>query len=178
MGDIAQRLGAIHQRIERATLAAGRRPTDVRLIAVSKLQSVDAIREAYAAGVRDFGENYVQELVQKSDALVDLPDLRFHLIGHLQTNKVKAVVGIASMVHSVDSVRLAQELGKRCQATELAASKRWPFSFGLGDVTTDRSLPILIEVNVGGESQKSGCCPEEAAEILAYATCPACARSV
>jgi PLP dependent protein len=168
MGAIAERLGEIHQRIERAALAAGREPSEVRLVAVSKLQPVEAIREAYAAGVRDFGENYVQELVQKADALADLADLRFHLIGHVQTNKARAIAGLVSVVHSVDSLRLVDELGKRCLAVLLPATKLWPSSSGLGDaVTVQPRLPVLIEVNVGGEAQKSGCLPEATAEILA-----------
>ncbi len=167
MDSIADRLGAIRGRIERAAVAAGRRPSDVRLVAVSKLQSSQDMRRAYAEGVRDFGENYVQELVRKSEELADLSDLRFHLIGHLQTNKAKLVVGRVSAVHSVDSVRLVEELGKRSLAAEVPVAKQCPLAGGLGGAATARQLPVFIEVNVGGEAQKSGCEPEQAAAVLA-----------
>jgi PLP dependent protein len=167
MGEIAERLREIHQRIERAAVRAGRHPSEIRLVAVSKLQPAAAIREAYLEGVRDFGENYVQELAQKADELADLTDLRFHLIGHLQTNKAKVVAGRVSVVHSIDSVRLAQELGRRCETARVPATKRWSESIGLGEATTEDALPVLIEVNVGGEAQKSGCEPSQAADVLA-----------
>jgi pyridoxal phosphate enzyme (YggS family) len=168
MSSIAERLGEIRARIEHAAVAARRKPEEVRLVAVSKLQPTSALREAYAAGVRDFGENYVQELVRKADELADLVDLRFHLIGHLQTNKAKAVVGRVSAVHSVDSVRLAEELGKRAAAAELPITKHWPVDgFGLDVAVTSRVLPVFVEVNVGGEAQKSGCAPDAAKEVLA-----------
>lgn len=167
MSRIAENLSAIRERIARAAAAAGRSPDSVRLIAVSKLQPAQAIREAYAAGVRDFGENYVQELVKKSDELSDLSDLRFHLIGHLQSNKARAIVGRVSMVHSVDSVRLAEELGKRAQTASLDPKKQWPFADGLSGAQTSQTLPVLVEVNVGGEAQKSGCTPEDTAAVLA-----------
>jgi pyridoxal phosphate enzyme (YggS family) len=167
MSSIADRLNEIRQRIARAAVAAGRCPSDVRLVAVSKLQSSEAMRDAYAEGVRDFGENYVQELARKSDELIDLADLRFHLIGHLQTNKARAVVGRVSAVHSVDSVRLVEELGRRSLVAELPAAKQWPLNAGLDGAVTARSLPVFVEVNVGGEAQKSGCAPEQAAAVLA-----------
>src|SRR5687768_6898329 len=88
---VASRLREQLERVHAAALAAGREPSTVRLLAVSKFHPASAIAEAYAAGQRDFGENYVQELVRKSAELAHLPDLRFHLIGHLQTNKAKAV---------------------------------------------------------------------------------------
>jgi PLP dependent protein len=167
MGSIADRLCEIRERIERAAVAAGRRSSDVRLVAVSKLQSSQSMRAAYAEGVRDFGENYVQELVRKSDELADLPDLRFHLIGHLQTNKARSVIGRVSAVHSVDSVRLVEELGKRALAVQVPAAKRCPLAGGLDGAATARRLPVFIEVNVAGEGQKSGCAPEQAAAMLA-----------
>jgi PLP dependent protein len=167
MGQIAERLREIHERIERAAVSAGRCPSEVRLVAVSKFQPVEAIREVYAEGVRDFGENYVQELAQKANDLADLTDLRFHLIGHLQSNKAKVVAGRVSVVHSIDSVRLAHEIGRRCETASLPAAKRWPMSFGLDNATAQDALPVLIEVNVGGEAQKSGCQPSELADVLA-----------
>src|SRR5581483_163345 len=115
----------------------------VKLIAVSKTVSIEKIREAYDAGQRDFGENYAQELVQKADALQK--DIRWHFIGHLQSNKAKMVAPRAFMVHSVDSASLAKELGKRAT----------------------RELPVLLEVNVAGEASKSGCAPSEVEALLA-----------
>lgn len=166
MSSIAERLRTVRDRIDRAAEAVGRRPGEVRLVAVSKLQPVEAIREAYAAGVRDFGENYVQELVRKSELLADLEDLRFHLIGHLQTNKAKAIATRVSVVHSLDSVRLVEELGKRLGAVPVPEGRRWSAANG-GGFSPSAALAVLIEVNVGGESQKSGCPPEAAAEVLA-----------
>ena len=146
MPAIADRLSAVRRRIADAAARSGRDPDAVRLVAVSKKKSADDVREAYEAGQRDFGENYVQELLQKADALADLPDVRWHMIGHLQRNKVKQVVRVAGLVHTVDSVRLAAELGKRtCERAE--------------------PLPVFIEVNVGGEAQKSGCEPTAAREV-------------
>jgi PLP dependent protein len=167
MDQVADRLRAIHERIARAAAVAGRPAGDVRLVAVSKYQPVEAMREAYAAGVRDFGENYVQEIVRKSDQLGDLPDLRFHMIGHLQTNKSRQVAGRVSAIHSVDSARLAEELGKRCNLVELPAAKRWPTKAGASGGACQQALPVLIEVNLGGEAQKSGCAPDDTAAVLA-----------
>jgi len=119
------------------------------LLAVSKFQPTSAILEAYAAGQRDFGENYVQELCRKAEELAHLNDLRFHLIGHLQTNKARAVAPVAASVQTIDSTRLAQELGRRCGSTR----QKGP-------------LDVLVEVNVSGELSKSGCAPEELAPVL------------
>src|SRR5690606_37442974 len=158
--DIARRLAAQRERIAQAALRAGRDPKTVRLIAVSKGQPAEALRAAYQAGQRDFGENYVQELVAKAEALADLPDLRFHLIGHLQRNKPRTVAGLASAVHSVDSPRLAQELGKRAAARGVPEARRWRPEDGA-------RLPVLAEVNIAGEPGKSGCRPEALGELLA-----------
>ncbi len=114
------------------------------LVAVSKYQSAAAIRAAYGAGQRDFGENYVQELSQKSAELADLGELRWHLIGHLQRNKARAITPLAHLIHTVDSAELAAELDHRAS----------------------RPLPVLVEVNVGGEAQKSGCPPQALPELL------------
>jgi pyridoxal phosphate enzyme (YggS family) len=120
----------------------------VKLIAVSKTKSADAIREAYGAGQRAFGENYAQELAVKAEALADLPDLEWHFIGHLQTNKAKVVARFARVVHTVDSAALARELAKRA--------------------ARDGALPldVLIEVNVGREAQKAGVSPGEIEEVM------------
>ncbi|HNS95422.1 MAG TPA: YggS family pyridoxal phosphate-dependent enzyme [Polyangiaceae bacterium] len=136
---IAHRLDQVRQRIEQAARRGGRRAQDVLLIAVSKTQPESAIRAAYDAGQRDFGENYVQELVQKAHALRDLPDLRWHLIGHLQRNKVKTVLDVVQVVHTVDRLALVTELGKRLSAP----------------------LDVLVEINVGQESSKTGASPDQ-----------------
>ena len=150
---VAEGLAEVHERIARAAEAAGRDPATVRLIAVSKTKPAAAIREAYAAGQRDFGENYAQELVQKAEELSDLSDLRWHFIGHLQSNKARVVVRAAHVVHTVDGPTLARELGKR------AASE------GRGD--TRERMPVLVEVNVGGEAQKHGSTAADLGAVLA-----------
>jgi PLP dependent protein len=146
MIDVATNLARGKLRIATAAARAGRDPSDVRLVAVSKTPPPEAVRAAYAAGQRDFGENYAQELKDKATALADLGDLRWHFIGHLQRNKARMVVPHAAVVETVDSLRLAEELAH--QARRLG-----------------RTLGCLVQVNVGGEEQKSGCAPEEAAEI-------------
>jgi hypothetical protein len=162
MPGVAENLALVRQRILDAAKRCGRDPSTVRLVAVSKRQPVDAIREAYAAGQRDFGENYVQELVSKSQELAELTDLRWHMIGHLQRNKVKLVVLAASVVHTVDSSELALELDKRAKDFPVPPEKQ--LSFGARPM--DARLPVLVEVNVGGEEQKSGCEPHELDSIL------------
>ena len=147
-------LSDIQQELALAARRAGRSPASVRLIAVSKQQSPDAIRQAYALGVRDFGESFVQELVRKAEALVDLPDLCFHMIGHLQKNKAKHVARVADYVHSVDSKDLAQELGRRRAALSESQGR------GCGP------LRVLVQVNLARESQKAGCDPLELPRLL------------
>lgn len=144
---IAAALAKTRQRIVEAARAAGRDPATVRLVAVSKTKPAAMIREAYAAGQRDFGENYAQELAEKAAALADLTELRWHFIGHLQSNKAKVVAPLAAVVHTVDSASLAAELAKR--AARLA-----------------RQLTVLVEVNVGGEAQKHGAPPAEVPALL------------
>jgi pyridoxal phosphate enzyme (YggS family) len=121
-------------------------PPGVTLVAVSKTQPLELIREAYAAGQRHFGENYVQEWRAKAEAMADLPDLVWHFIGSLQTNKAKYLVGRVGLVHTVDRMELAAELGRR------SAQK---------GTTTH----VLVEVNVAGEASKSGCAPGEVAQL-------------
>jgi len=135
---VAERVAAI-----RAELPAG-----VTLVAVSKTQPAEAIREAYAAGQRDFGENYAQEWRDKADALADLADLRWHFIGGLQTNKVKYLAGRVAAIHTVDRVELAREISKRFAAKGAVAR-------------------VYLEVNVGGEASKSGCAPDEVPALAA-----------
>jgi PLP dependent protein len=145
---VAEGLAVVRARIEGAARASGRVASDVKLIAVSKKKPPDSIREAYAAGQRAFGENYAQELVAKAEALADLEDIEWHFIGHVQTNKARLVAEFADVVHAVDSPALARELGKRAAKTRSAA------------------LPVLIEVNVGGELQKAGASPSELEEVM------------
>jgi pyridoxal phosphate enzyme (YggS family) len=154
---LAARLRAVTERVALASAAAGRGQS-VRLLAVSKGQPASLLRAAYALGQRDFGENYVQELTQKAEALADLPELRLHLIGHLQRNKAKYVVQHASAVHSLDSLALVEELTRRMHGREVPAPKR---AFG-----GDGRLPVLVEVSIAGEAQKSGCPPAELAAVL------------
>ncbi|HEY3819327.1 MAG TPA: YggS family pyridoxal phosphate-dependent enzyme [Polyangiaceae bacterium] len=146
---IAARLAEVRGRIERAALAAGRDAALVKLVAVSKTKGPEAVREAYAAGQRAFGENYAQELAGKAEALADLPGLEWHFIGHLQTNKARVVAKHAHVVHTVDSEALARELGKRASREERPAP-----------------LPVLIEVSLGGEAQKAGATPSEIEEVM------------
>jgi pyridoxal phosphate enzyme (YggS family) len=162
IAEIGPRLEAVRKRVADAARASGRDPEAVRIVAVSKTKGSDAIRTAYAAGHRDFGENYAQELVKKAAELEDLPHLRWHFIGHLQRNKARLVARVASVVHTVDSVRLAEELGKR--ATEAPVPSARAFS-RRGDAL-DARLQVLVEVNIAGESQKSGCPPDDVPALL------------
>ena len=147
---IVRNLHATHARLADVCRAAGRDPAEVTLMAVSKRHPAEAIRVAWEAGQRVFGENYVQELVEKAEALSGLEGLRFHLIGHLQRNKVRAVVRAGAYVDTVDSLRLLDTLGDECARQGLV-------------------LPICLQVNVAGESQKSGCHPSELSELVAAA---------
>ncbi len=131
MGSIGGRLSEIRARIDAARGASGR---EVRLVAVSKGHPASAVREAFLAGQRDFGENYVQELLKKRAELADLTDLRWHFIGHLQRNKVKDVLP-CRLVHTLDRAELAAALAARAAAPQ----------------------DVLLEVNVAGEPQKAGC---------------------
>jgi pyridoxal phosphate enzyme (YggS family) len=146
---VAEGLAAVSARIERAALAAGRDPSSVRLVAVSKTKGPEAVREAFAAGQRAFGENYAQELAAKAEALADLDGIEWHFIGHLQSNKAKIVARHADVVHTVDSASLARELGRRAAGEQRAAP-----------------LPVLIEVNVAREPQKAGAAPSEIDEVI------------
>ncbi len=135
----------IKVRIETACAESGRDVSSVTLIAVSKRQPEDKIEELYRLGQRDFGENYVQELVSKAAELErrGCTDIRWHFIGHLQTNKAKLLIPYVASVHSVDSEKVA-----------LALAKAWSTSGRAG------KLPVFIEVNISRESSKSGIAPE------------------
>jgi pyridoxal phosphate enzyme (YggS family) len=138
---VAENIADIRTRIAAAAHRTGRKPEEVVLMAVSKTVSPDRIREAYKAGLRLFGESRVQEMAAKADALRDLKDAEWHLIGHLQTNKSLKAAELFGAVESVDSVRLAEKLNA---ATEQVG----------------KTLAVLIEINVGGEAAKSGLAPE------------------
>jgi pyridoxal phosphate enzyme (YggS family) len=146
---IAENLAQVYARIDRAAAESGRDIRGIRLVAVSKTKGPDAVREAYAAGQRDFGENYAQELAGKAEALRDLRDIAWHFIGHLQTNKARIVAKHAHVVHTVDSEALARELGKR-------VAKERPGT----------PMPVLVEVSVGGESQKAGVAPGDLVDVM------------
>ena len=136
MIDLHDNIARVQERIAAASVRAGRRPEEVKLVAVSKTVPPERIRQAYEAGLRDFGENRVQEADAKRSALSDLT-VTWHLVGHLQTNKAKLARELFHWVHSVDSGRLAAKLHQAAPCS--------------GD-----RLPVLLEVNLGGEPTKSG----------------------
>jgi len=138
---IASNLARVQERITAAARRAGREPREITLVAVTKTVPLEAIVAAYTLGLRHFGENRVQEALQKVAGRP--PGATWHMIGHLQRNKAKAAVRIFDLIHSVDSVPLAQELDRHCRA--------------LG-----KRLPVLLEVNVAGEASKFGFLPEGA----------------
>ena len=142
---IRENLEKVRENIVKAAKDAGRDPGSVTLIAVSKTKPVSMLQEAYDAGVRDFGENKVQEITEKYPQLPK--DIRWHMIGHLQTNKVKYIVDKVTMIHSVDSLKLASEISRQA-------------------VKHDTTVDILIEVNVAGEESKFGVSPAQAPELV------------
>lgn len=145
MSFIEENLNHVEQKIREACLRCGRKREDVTLIVVSKTKPVSMIQEVISLGPRDFGENKPQELRDKYDVLPK--DLRWHMIGNLQRNKVKYVVGRAVMIHSVGSFALAAEIEKECAKHSLV-------------------MPCLVEVNMAHEASKGGIVPEEAREFM------------
>ncbi|MFZ0962250.1 MAG: YggS family pyridoxal phosphate-dependent enzyme [Terriglobia bacterium] len=143
--NIGENIARVEERIAAACRRSGRRREDLRLVAVSKTHPPELIREAFAAGLRDFGENRVQEANSKRPGLADL-DATWHLVGHLQSNKVRAARELFHWVHSLDSLRLAEKLVQ-------AASPG------------DARLPVLLEVNLGGEASKAGVRAKEVAAL-------------
>ena len=145
---IAQRLGAVRDRVARAAVEVGRAPGDVTMIAVSKRQPIHKVLEAYDLGVRDFGENTAQGLKEKAQAFEQAGKdaVRWHFIGQLQTNKVKAVLPHSYRVHSVDRRSLAREIEKRAP---------------------EQGVDVLIQVNLAGEGQKGGVAPDDALDFAA-----------
>jgi pyridoxal phosphate enzyme (YggS family) len=146
---IAENIFATRERIAAAAKRVGRRPEEIALMAVSKTHPPERIREAYAAGLRLFGENRVQEFAGKAGALTDLAEAEWHMIGHLQTNKALKAAELFRAVDSVDSVKLAEKLDSAARS--------------LG-----KKLSVLVEINVGGETAKSGVAPDsrELEELL------------
>ncbi len=142
---LKENLQKVEENIEAACKRAGRDRSEVTLIAVSKTKPVDMLQEVYDTGIREFGENKVQEMMDKYEVLPK--DIQWHMIGHLQRNKVKYLMGKAALIHSVDSLRLAEEIS--------AQSVKH-------DVITD----ILIEVNIAGEESKFGTSKEEAMALV------------
>ncbi len=143
--NVAENLKIVNRNIEEACNRAGRKRSDVTLIAVSKTKPVDLIMKAYNEGVRDFGENKVQELTAKMEEMPK--DIRWHMIGHLQRNKVKYIAGRVALIHSVDSYELAEEISKQC-------------------VKRDLTQDILVEINIADEESKFGAAYDDAEELV------------
>lgn len=142
---IRENLKTVESKIQAACRKCGRNRAEVRLIAVSKTKPVEMLLEAYDCGCRDFGENKVQELIDKYDKLPK--DIRWHMIGHLQRNKVKYIVDKVYLIHSVDSLRLAEEISREAVKKQVTVS-------------------VLVEVNVANEASKFGASAGEAATLV------------
>ena len=142
---VRENLREVQEKLTAAALRAGRRPEDVLLIAVSKTKPIELMMEAYEAGIRDFGENKVQEILRKAPLMP--PDVRWHMIGHLQKNKVRQVIGTACLIHSVDTVELAEKIEKEAEKQDL-------------------DVDILLEVNVAEEETKFGFRLEETEDAV------------
>jgi len=137
---IAENIARVRERIAAAARRTGRIPDEITLMGVSKTFPPERIREAYATGLRIFGENRVQEFAEKANALRDLRDTEWHLIGHLQTNKAAKATELFDAIDSVDSVRMAEKLNAFAESA-------------------GKKLSVLVEINVGGEKSKSGVAP-------------------
>ncbi len=147
---VRERLAAVRERIARAAERARRDPEGILLLAVTKVFPAGTIREAYNLGLREFGENYVQEFEDKAPALADLEGARFHLIGHLQSNKTKKAAELFHVVQTVDSEKLARRLNE-----------------------AGRPIEVMLEVKLSSEEAKSGAAPEKLPELIrAVCACP------
>jgi hypothetical protein len=155
---IADRLAEVRERIAAAARSAGRDPSSVRLIAVSKTFPLNLVRDAYAAGQRDFGENRVQEALQKIDESTDL-EIRWHLLGHLQTNKARKAAPAFATIQSVDSIELIQKLDRAAEEAEAKSE-------------------LLIQVDLAGEATKFGASPTEVPRLFEAAAACSAARVV
>ena len=140
---LRERLAQVRDRIDRAAIRAGREASDITLVAVTKVFPASVIREAYEAGLRDFGENYVQEFEAKAPEVGDLTGTRFHLIGHLQSNKSKKAAELFSVIQTVDSAKLARRLDEAA-----------------------RPLDVMLEVKISPEEAKNGADPAELPELI------------
>ncbi len=147
MSVISENLNKIREKIDGAAKKSGREGKDITLIAVTKTYSVDMINEAIDNGVTDIGENKVQEIVEKYDGV---KPVRWHLIGHLQTNKVKYIIDKVHMIHSVDSIHLMDEIERQAKKHNIV-------------------MNILIQINISGEETKFGIRPEQLEEMLVHA---------
>lgn len=143
---IGDNVRAVYERLHRAALAVGRRVDSVRLVAATKFVSVEAIREGLAAGLTILGESRLQEALPKIEALRGKP-VRWHFIGRLQRRKVRSVVGVFDLIHSVDTLELAQEIDRRAKDAGLQQA-------------------VLLEVNIGDEATKAGFRPDELQSLL------------
>lgn len=148
MSVVAENVERLRERMALAAVRAGRQPSEITLVAVTKRQPAAALVEALAAGVTDVGENYVQETTEKQSLLgpSQIGEARWHLLGHLQSNKAKAAVGLFGLIQSVDSVKLAREIGKQSQAR-------------------NKVQDVLLQVHLGDEETKSGAAPEAALDV-------------
>ncbi|HBQ37629.1 MAG: YggS family pyridoxal phosphate enzyme [Omnitrophica WOR_2 bacterium RIFCSPLOWO2_02_FULL_63_16] len=179
---LAERLSRVRERIHEACQRSGRAPESVTLVAVTKTVPVELIREAIALGVTDIGENRVQEARIKREALGQMRNaecgmrseeqrhsefripnselgwVRWHMVGHLQRNKAKDAVELFDVIHSVDSVELAEELERQTARTGQATSDK-------GQATKEAAIEVFIQVNVSGEATKSGCNPDEVNQL-------------
>lgn len=143
---VAENFRKVRAEIAESARSCGRDPVSVELVAVSKTFDVSTVQEAYGAGARDFGENYAQELREKQTRLAELP-IRWHFIGHLQTNKVKYVAPFVALIHSVDSVRLAEEIDRRAHHA-------------------GRTIDVLVELHTTDEATKHGVPPADAIPLV------------
>ena len=152
MSEIKSNYAYIRARVEEVAIRNGRNPADILIVAVSKTQPVERILEAYEAGMRDFGESYVQEAIQKIDhPSLQLPDIRWHFIGHLQSNKVRYVEPRFHLIHSVDSLKLAAEISRRA-------------------VQAGRTARMLLEIKLDDRDTRAGIDPEVAIQEALGAT--------
>lgn len=143
MGTLRERLAAVRERMARAAKRARRDPAEITLLAVTKMFPASAIRDAYALGMREFGENYVREFEAKAPEVADLEGARFHLIGHLQSNKSNKAAELFQVVQTVDSARLARRLDQ-----------------------AGRRLDVMLEVKLSEEEAKSGASPADLPDLI------------
>jgi PLP dependent protein len=144
------RLAVVEDRIRRTVEKCGRNRSEITLVAVSKKFSAESIREAYRAGLREFGENYVQEFADKQPLLHDLPDAKFHLIGHLQSNKSRLACDLFQVIQTADTPKLLQRLNSAAQEKEI-------------------NLDVMLEIKLENEENKSGASPDDIPQLLTEA---------